>query len=242
MCFWLHCRHSLRYFKILPQQIVVFFSGPLRCYNCVTEYQYGVQDPQCPLSEARITSCPVEVGLDRCISYRAFNTRKGKMTFRRHCATRQMCEYQCLFYYHTNCQKACCQGDLCNDVNFGTYEVTTGKPQQASTITTTDTPPNPTTTPIISQHPTIIPNTPHNPTTTPIISQNPTTTPVITQNPLTPRSDPIEGSQSTREPTEIKTITNAPVTTRITMSTTPEESLVGGPPSKSPPPGNLFIS
>lgn len=147
------------------------------------------------------------------------------MVFRRHCATQEMCEYSCLFSHHTNCQKSCCQGDLCNDANFGPYEVTTGKPQQASTATTPDTPHNPTTTPIITENPTTTPVTPHNPTTTPVASHNPTTT---------PRSDPTERTQSTSEPTDIKSTTNAPVITETTIiPTTTEGPLVGGPPSKS---------
>ena len=223
----------------------MFFSGPLRCYNCITDFKYGVQDPGCPISGPKVTirPCPpLENGFDRCISYRAINKRTGNVVFRRHCATREICEYSCLFSHHTNCEKLCCQGDLCNDANFGPYEITTGKPQQVSTTTTPDTshnpnttPHNPTKTPFISENPTTTPVTSHNPTTTPIISQNPTTTPLITQNPTTtPRRDPTERPRSTSKPTETKRTTNAPVTTQTMISSTTEEPLVGGPPSKSP--------
>jgi hypothetical protein len=199
-----------------------YFSAPLRCYICVTDYEDDSQDPGCSISSRNvlIRACAVEHGFNRCISYRARNSRTGNVVFRRHCVTQEMCEYQCLFSHHTNCQRTCCQGDLCNDVDFGEYVGTSEKPEISRTTKDPDTTPNTTPKDDKSSRST------HNPT----LTQTTTDAPVTTQNPTTPRDDSTESFQSTHNPMVTPATTSAPVTTHKTSTT--ERSLVGGPPSK----------
>ena len=184
---------------------------PLRCFICLTDYEDSTQDPGCPVSDPNvlIRACAVQHGYDRCISYRAHNTRTGNTVFRRHCATREMCEYQCLFSHHKNCQKTCCHGDLCNDVSFGEDEEISVMPELSST--TKD--------PVITRIPKTTPKS--DPTKRSQSTRNPT---------ITQTTSFTKGSRSTRNPTEAKMTTSVPVTTNKVPTT--EETLVGGPPSK----------
>jgi hypothetical protein len=95
-----------------------------------------------------------------------------------------MCEYQCLFSHHTNCEKACCQGDLCNEVSFGGYKGTTGKPALSSTKKYT---PNPTTPPRSDS--TKSSQSTRNPT----VTQTTTDAPVTTHKVSTTEGGPLVG-------------------------------------------------
>ena len=194
---------------------MLYFSAPLRCYICVTDYDDSYQGPGCSISSrnVRIGPCAVEHGFDRCISYRARNTRTGKVVFRRHCATRQMCEYECLFSHHENCHKKCCYGDLCNDASMGI------EPGVSSTSTQNPkTRPDPTEDSESTRDPIVTTKTP---IITTILHVKTTKTPIKTTKP------PIK---TTKAPIKTSKTTKTPVNTDKVSTT--HQPLVGGPPSK----------
>ena len=207
-------------------------TAPLRCYACVTDYEIGSQDPGCSISDSNVIIRTCLSGFDRCISYRARNSRTGKVVFRRHCATQEICNYQCLFSHHTNCQRTCCHGDLCNVVSFGKYIGTSSITKDPITTQNPNTTPkdDPTESSKSTYDPTVSQTTtsaPSNPT----LTQTTTDAPVTTHNPsTTPKDDPTESSKSTYNPTV--TQTTSALATTYKISTT-EKSLVGGPPITS---------
>ncbi|CAB3981709.1 Hypothetical predicted protein [Paramuricea clavata] len=100
-----------------------------------------------------------------------------------------MCEYQCLFSHHTNCEKACCHGDLCNEVSFGGYKGTTGKPALSSTKKYTQ---NPTTPPRSDS------TKGSQSTRNPTVTQTTTDAPVTTHKVSTAEGGPLVGGPPTR--------------------------------------------
>lgn len=79
----------------------------------------GIQT-ECSVSSpnVRTARCAKSHGYDRCIYYRARSLSTGAVLLRRQCATKKMCDGECLSFNHTDCQMKCCQGDLCNNGFF----------------------------------------------------------------------------------------------------------------------------
>ncbi|XP_028394100.1 uncharacterized protein LOC114518322 [Dendronephthya gigantea] len=177
---------------------------PLRCYICVTDYEDSVEEPGCSITSPNVIvrGCNIQHGFDRCISYRARNPRTGNTVFRRHCATPEMCEYQCLFSHHTNCEKQCCNGDLCNDFKFGRYVGTSERPRVTSNVPVTTQSPittprkDPTTSSQSTRYPTVTLTTTNPPVTTHKLSN--TEEPLI-GGPPDPITTSIHGCRDFRE-------------------------------------------